>query len=79
MRAPDRAAEVATSGSGGIFDGKRADVTTAAAALKYAPRTLAEIISTAKSLAASGYGDYSIAAVLALDVNAIRALIGERE
>jgi hypothetical protein len=82
MRAPDRAAQVATSGSGGILDGNGTNPSTFAPWLKsrvHAPKTFSEVTATARTLIASGFGDHSVAAILALDVNAIRALIGRRE
>lgn len=44
----------------------------------YKPRTAAEIEHAARDLAAQGFGDYTIAHVLRLDVNAIRQMIGDR-
>lgn len=41
------------------------------------PQTPAEIQIAARDLAAQGFGDYTIAHVLAMDVNAVRQMIGE--
>jgi hypothetical protein len=41
------------------------------------PKTPEEIQRTAQDLAAQGFGDYTIAHVLAMDVNAVRQMIGE--
>jgi hypothetical protein len=45
---------------------------------QHAPKTAEEILEAAKSLAAAGFSDYTVAAILQADVNAVRQLIGER-
>lgn len=45
---------------------------------KYAPKTAEEIALAARDLAASGYSDHTVSAILKLDVNAVRELIGQR-
>lgn len=45
---------------------------------RHAPKTLKEVAAAAKDLAASGFSDYTVAAVLRLDVNVVRQMIGER-
>jgi hypothetical protein len=47
-------------------------------AKKHAPQTAQEIVRAAHELAAAGHSDHTIAAVLKLDVNAVRQLIGPR-
>jgi hypothetical protein len=44
----------------------------------HAPKTAAEIERAARDLAASGFSDHTVAAILKLDVSAIRQLLGER-
>jgi hypothetical protein len=47
-------------------------------AREHAPKTAEHIAAAARRLAAQGFGDYTIAHVLALDINAVRQMIGER-
>jgi transposase len=44
----------------------------------HAPKTADEIERAAKDLAASGYSDHTVAAILNVDVAAVRQMIGER-
>jgi transposase-like protein len=44
----------------------------------YAPKTPAEVARAARDLAASGYSDHTIAAILKVDTNYLRQMIGER-
>jgi hypothetical protein len=50
-----------------------------ARAMEHAPKTTEEILRAAKSLAAAGFTDHTVAAILQADVNAVRQLIGERK
>jgi hypothetical protein len=43
---------------------------------RHAPKTPQEVTAAAKDLAASGFSDYTVAAVLKLDVNVVRQMIG---
>jgi hypothetical protein len=45
---------------------------------QYAPRTPDETAQAAHALAADGFSDSTIAAILRLDVAAVRQLIGQR-
>jgi hypothetical protein len=45
---------------------------------RYAPKTPKEVARTARDLAASGFSDYTVAAILKLDVNVVRQMIGQR-
>ena len=45
---------------------------------KHAPKTAEEIAAAARDLAASGYSDHTISAILKLDVNGVRELVGQR-
>jgi hypothetical protein len=45
---------------------------------QYAPKTAAEIQAAARELATQ-YSDHTVAAILKLDVNAVRLMIGPRE
>ena len=49
-----------------------------ARAMAHAPKTAEEIMQAAKDLAAAGFSDYTVAAILRADVNVVRRLIGER-
>jgi hypothetical protein len=42
----------------------------------HAPKTIAEIEHAARQLAASGFGDHTVAHILRLDVNALRRMLG---
>jgi hypothetical protein len=44
----------------------------------HAPKTAAEIERAARDLAASGFSDHTVAAILKLDVSAIRQMLGGR-
>jgi hypothetical protein len=78
MHAPDRAAEVATSSSGGIFDGERGDHNDyLARTQQHAPKTRQEIEAAARELAARGFSDHAVAAILKMDVTGIRRILGE--
>jgi hypothetical protein len=44
----------------------------------HAPRTPEEIARAARDLAASGFSDHTVAAILKVDVNALRKMLGER-
>jgi hypothetical protein len=43
------------------------------------PKTKVEVESAAAALAAQRYSDHTIAAILRIDVNAVRQMIGARE
>lgn len=43
----------------------------------HAPKTAEEIERAATDLVASGFSDHTVAAVLRMDVNAVRQLLGE--
>jgi hypothetical protein len=45
---------------------------------RYAPKTPEEGAAAARDLASSGYTDSTIGAVLKLDVNAVRQMLGDR-
>lgn len=45
---------------------------------QYAPKTAAEIQAAARELAKQ-YSDHTVAAILKLDVNAVRLMLGPRE
>jgi hypothetical protein len=49
-----------------------------ARAQENAPRTAAEIDRAARDLASKGFSDHTVAAILKLDVSAIRQMLGER-
>lgn len=44
--------------------------------LRHAPKTAAEILAAARDLSARGFGDYTVAHVLSLDVIEVRRMIG---
>jgi hypothetical protein len=44
----------------------------------HAPKTAVEIERAARDLFASGFSDHTVAAILKLDVSAIRQMLGER-
>lgn len=43
---------------------------------QHAPKTPAELATAARALAAEGYSDHTIGAILKMDTNAARAMIG---
>ena len=47
-------------------------------AQRFAPKTADEIQQAARDLADTGHSDHTIAAILKADVNAVRAMIGQR-
>ena len=47
-------------------------------AQRHAPKTAAEIAATARDLATQGFSDHTIAAILKMDVNAMRAMLGPK-
>jgi hypothetical protein len=46
---------------------------------RHAPATAEEIAAAAHSLACQGFSDHTVAAILKLDVAAVRQLIGQRD
>jgi hypothetical protein len=49
-----------------------------ARAEQHAPKTPAEVAATARDLAKQGFSDHTIAAILKLDVEVTRRMIGKR-
>jgi hypothetical protein len=47
-------------------------------ATKYAPKTVDEIVRAAHELARQGHSDHTISAVLKLEINSVRQLLGQR-
>jgi hypothetical protein len=47
-------------------------------AMKYAPSTPEEVARAARDLAHSGYSDHTISAILKVDLNSVRQLVGPR-
>jgi hypothetical protein len=46
--------------------------------IQFSPKTSEQISSSARELSAQGFSDYSVAAILKIDVDFARRLIGER-
>jgi len=49
-----------------------------ARAEQHAPKTPAEVAATARNLASQGFSDHTVAAILKIDVQSARQMIGQR-
>jgi hypothetical protein len=70
--------ETASASMGNNVDGSANPINYHVHANQHAPKTKEEIETAARQLADQGYSDHTIAAILKIDVNGIRQMLGER-